>query len=123
MLEQNTTKITVASETTKSYMLRTSIFISREKVMIQILVFEPSANHAGPEALTNTILVRGLLIEFSQTQIIVAIHRFLGAKNVVTVTFNRPKMIPLDAMMEWPQLDASMLRSTRIGVIAVLSPY
>jgi hypothetical protein len=94
-LEHNTTEIIIASETTKQYLLHTPIFISGEKVMIQILASEPSANPVGPKALTTTILVRGLPIEFSQTQITVAIHHLLGAKNVVIVTFNRAEDDPL----------------------------
>jgi hypothetical protein len=94
-LEQNTAEVTVASDNTKQYMLMTLIFISGEKVMIQIPSSEPSANPTGPEALTTTILVRGLSIEFSQTQVTVALHRLLGAKNVLTVTYNRAQDDPL----------------------------
>jgi hypothetical protein len=39
--------------------------------------------------------VRGLPIEFSQAQITVAIHRLLGIKNVLTVTFSRAQDDPL----------------------------
>jgi hypothetical protein len=94
-LEQNTAEVTVASDNTKQYMLMTPIFISREKVMIQIPSSEPSANPTGPEALTTTILVMGLPIEFSQTKVTVALHRLLGAKNVLTVTYNRAQDDPL----------------------------
>jgi hypothetical protein len=51
-LEQNTAEVTVASDNTKQYLLKTPIFICREKVMIQISSSEPSANPSGPEALT-----------------------------------------------------------------------
>jgi hypothetical protein len=56
-LEQNTAKMTVASDTTKQYLFQTPIYISGNKVTIQIPSLEPSANRLGPEALTTTILV------------------------------------------------------------------
>jgi hypothetical protein len=64
-------------------------------VSIQILTTEPVANPHGPEALSTTILVRGLPVEFSQNQISVAIHRLIGTKNVMTVTFNKAQDDPL----------------------------
>ena len=95
MLEQNTAEVTVASNNTKQYLLKTPIFISGEKLMIQIPSFEPLANPIGPEALSTTILVKGLPIEFSQIQVTVALYRLLGTKNVIAVTYNRAQDNPL----------------------------
>jgi hypothetical protein len=64
-------------------------------VSIQILTTEPAANPHGLEALPTTILVCGLPVEFSQNQISVAIHRLIGTKNVMTVTFNKAQDDPL----------------------------
>jgi hypothetical protein len=64
-------------------------------VFIQIPTTKPAANPHGPEALSTTILVRGLPVEFSQNQISVAIHRLIGTKNVMTVTFNKAQDDPL----------------------------
>jgi hypothetical protein len=64
-------------------------------VSIQISTTEPTANPHGPEALSTTILVHGLLVEFSQNQISVAIHHLIGTKNVMTVTFNKAQDDPL----------------------------
>jgi hypothetical protein len=95
-LEQNTAEVTVASDTTKQYLLQTPIYILGNKVVIiQIPSLEPSTNSLGLEALTTTILMRGLPIEFSQTQIIVVLHHLLGTKNVVAVTFNRAQDDPM----------------------------
>lgn len=91
--------------------------------MIQIPTSEPLANPAGPDGLTTTILVRRLPIEFYQTQIIVVIRQLLCAKMSLQLLLNEPKMTPLDAMMEWLQLDASTLWFTYTGVIAALSYY
>jgi hypothetical protein len=69
--------------------LKYLVVISGEKVLIQIPSTEPAANPVSPEALSTTILIRGLSIEFSQTHVTIAIHRLLGAKNVFIVTYNR----------------------------------
>jgi hypothetical protein len=47
-LDQDTAEITVASETTKQYLLQTPIFISGVKVSIQIPTTELAANPHGP---------------------------------------------------------------------------
>jgi hypothetical protein len=39
--------------------------------------------------------VQGLPIEFSQAQITVALHRLLGIKNVLIITFSRAQDDPL----------------------------
>jgi hypothetical protein len=88
-LAQDSAEITVASEATKQYLLQTPILISSERITIKIPATEPAANPQGSDALTTTILVRGLPIEFSQAQITVALHRLLGIKNVLIVTFSR----------------------------------
>ena len=77
----------VALDTTKQYLLQILIYILENKVIIQIPYLEPSANPLGPEALTTTILVWGILIGLFQTQINVVLHCLFGAKNVVAVTF------------------------------------
>jgi hypothetical protein len=100
-LEQNTAKVTVVLDTTKQYLLQTSIYILGNKVIIQIPSLEPSANPLGPEALTTTILVRGIPIELFQTQINVVLHRLLGAKNIVVVTFNRAQDDPMGRHEVW----------------------
>lgn len=56
-LEQNITKVMVALDTTKQYLLQILIYILENKAIIQIPYLEPSANPLGPEALTTTILV------------------------------------------------------------------
>jgi hypothetical protein len=66
-------------------------------VSIQIPTTEPAANPHGPEALSTTILFCGLPVEFSQNQISMTIHRLIGTKNVMTVTFNKAQDDPLES--------------------------
>jgi hypothetical protein len=60
---QDSAEITVASEATKQYLLQTPILISGERITIKIPAIELAANPQGLDALTTTILVRGLPIE------------------------------------------------------------
>jgi hypothetical protein len=80
-------------------------------VSIQIPTTEPATNPHGSEALSTTILVRGLSVELSQNQISVAIHRLIGTKNVMTVTFNKAQDDPLgrhDGLVQICYLNAAV---------------
>ena len=50
---------------------------------------EPTLNPNTPEALTTSIVFHGLPLTLAQVQITAAIHKLLGPKNVICVTYNR----------------------------------
>ena len=50
---------------------------------------ETSTNPNSPTALITTIVVKGLPLNIMQVQVTTAIHRLLGPKNVIAVSFDR----------------------------------
>ena len=87
--ELETAEITVASEPTKRYLLSTPILFSGHRLHITSPLNDRPANPNAPEALTTSILVRGIPVEYSQLQITAALHKMLSPRNVLAVTYNR----------------------------------
>lgn len=84
-----TAEITVASETTKRYLLSTPILFDGHRLNISSPSADRPPNSNMPEALTTSILVRGLPVEYSQLQTTAALHKLLSPRNVLAVTYNR----------------------------------
>lgn len=87
--ELETAEITVASDSSKRYFLNTPILFAGYKLNITSSSIDRLLHPNAPEALTTSIFVRGLPVEYSQTQITAAIHKMLSPKNVLAVTYNR----------------------------------
>ena len=88
LTDQDFAEITLVTEDTKELLLRSPVFLEGEHVVVSLPSNLQSSNFT-PEALTNTLLIKGLLIQQSQLQVTAAVHRLLGARNVISVTFNR----------------------------------
>jgi hypothetical protein len=86
--EQDFAEITLVAEETRTYLLTSPIFLEGERVLISTPL--PPNNIQNPEeALTTSFIVKGLPIQHSQIQITAAVHRLLGARNIITITYNR----------------------------------
>lgn len=84
-----TAEVTVASELTKRYLLNTPLLISGQRLIVTSSSLDRTSIPNTPEALTTSILVKGLLVEYSQNDITIAIHKLFSLKNVLAVTYNR----------------------------------
>ena len=81
-------EITVASAPTKKYLLESPILIDGQHIAI-FLPADHAANPNAPVALLTSILVKGLLVDYSQTQITAAQHKILRPQKFIAVTYNR----------------------------------
>ena len=82
-----TAEITVASVVTKKYLLESPILVEGHLISISL----PIANDAHPStpfALSTSIIVKGVLVDYSQNQVIAAFHKLLRPQNILTVTYN-----------------------------------
>jgi hypothetical protein len=86
--EQDFAEITLVAKDTKSYLLSSPIFLEGERVTVTTLA-PPHSTQNLDDALTTSLIIKGLPMQHSQIQITAAVHKLLGAKNVVTVTYNR----------------------------------
>jgi hypothetical protein len=86
--EQDFAEITLIAEDTKNYLLSSPIFLEGERVTVTTLAPSNSTQNLDA-ALTTSLIIKGLLMQHSQLQITATVHKLLGAKNVVTVTYNR----------------------------------
>ena len=82
--EQDTTKVTLASDTTKQYLLLHPMLIFGTKVNIT-----SPTNEAVLIALSTLIKARGLPLDVKQVQSVATICRLIGPKNVLNVSFDR----------------------------------
>ena len=83
-----TAEITVASVTTKQYFLDSPILVDGHHTTISL----PATSIANPNAhvaLSTSILVKRLLVDYSQNQVTTALHKLLRPQNIITVTYNR----------------------------------
>jgi hypothetical protein len=87
LTEQDSIEITLVTEDTKTLLLRSFLFLEGEHVTVSLPATIQSPNFTA-DALTTTLLIKGLPIQQSQIQVIAVVHRLLGARNVVLVTFN-----------------------------------
>lgn len=80
--------ITVASMSTKKYILDSPILVSGH--LISITLPAASTTHPlAPAALSTSVVVKGLSVEYSQNQVTAALHKLLRPQNILTVTYNR----------------------------------
>jgi hypothetical protein len=86
--EQDFAEITLVAEETRTYLLTSPIFLEGERVLVSTPP-PPNSTQNPEEALTTSLIVKGLPMQHSQLQITAAVHRLLGARNVITVTYNR----------------------------------
>jgi hypothetical protein len=86
--EQDFAEITLVTEDTKSYLLSSPIFLEGERVTVTTPA-PPNSTQNLDAALTTSLIIKGLPMQHSQLQITAAVHKLLGAKNVVTVIYNR----------------------------------
>ena len=87
--EHDTAELTLASDTSKQYLMIHLLNLGGYKVVITTPSNDISTNPNSPTALTTTIVVKGLPLNIMQVQVTVAIHRLLEPKNVITVSFDR----------------------------------
>jgi hypothetical protein len=86
--EMETAEITVASTVTKKYLLESPILVAGHRITVT-LPAETMLSPTALEALSTSVIVKRLPIDFSQTQITAALHKLLRPQNVITVTYNR----------------------------------
>jgi hypothetical protein len=86
--EQDFAEITLVTEDTKNYLLSSPIFLEGERVTVTTPA-TPNSTQNLDAALTTSLIVKGLPMQHSQLQITAAVHKLLGAKNAVTITYNR----------------------------------
>ena len=86
--EQDTVEVMLASDTSKQYLMTHPINLGGYKVVITNPSNDISTNPNSPTALTTTIVVKGLPLNIIQVQVTIAIHRLLGPKNVIVVSFD-----------------------------------
>ena len=86
--ELETVEITVASASTKRYLLESPILVDGHLIAISLPTAHTS-NLNAPVALSTSILVKGLPMDYSQNQVTAALHKLLRPQNIITVTYNR----------------------------------
>jgi hypothetical protein len=86
--KQDFAEITLVTEATKDLLLRSPIYLEGMRITVS-----STSKHHGPnpttDTLTTTLLIKGLPMQQSQTQVTVAVHRLMGPRNVIAVTYNR----------------------------------
>ena len=86
--ELETAEITVASASTKKYLLESPILVDGHLITISLPAAHTS-NPNAPVALSTSILVKGLPMDYSQNQVTAALHKLLRPQNILIVTYNR----------------------------------
>jgi hypothetical protein len=81
-------ELTLISEDTRPQLLNRLVFIEGTRIVVTIPTRGTGPNLSS-DALTTTLLVKGLPLDHSQTLVTVAFHHFLGVRNVIAVTYNR----------------------------------
>ena len=87
--EQDIAEVTLASDTSKQYLMTHPMNLGDYKVVITTPSNDISTNPHSPNALTTTIVVKGFPLNIMLVQVTTAIHRLLGPKNVIAVSFDR----------------------------------
>jgi hypothetical protein len=82
---QDLAKVTLVANNPKQLQLQTLLLIINIRLIVSLLNWALAPNNA-PESLT-TILV-GLPIKYFQFQVIVVLHKLLGPKNEISVTYS-----------------------------------
>lgn len=80
--------ITVASLPTKQYLLDSPILVEGHLISISLPAASPAHPHV-PIALSTSIIVKGISVEYSQNQVTAALHKLLRPQNILAVTYNR----------------------------------
>lgn len=87
--EQDTAEVTLASEGSKQYILEHPMSIAGHKITVTLPSSDSGTHLQSPDALTTSIMVKGLPLNVMQIQITTAIHRLLGPKNVISVSYEK----------------------------------
>lgn len=83
-----TAELTVASAATKKYLLEFPIQVDSHLISISL----PAATTLHPTtsvALSTSIIVKGVPVDYSQNQVTAALHKLLRPQNILTVSYNR----------------------------------
>ena len=86
--EMESAEITVASTATKKYLLEFPILVEGHLISISL----PTASETHPNtpvALSTSIIVKGVLVAYSQNQVTAALHKLFRPQNILTITYNR----------------------------------
>ena len=105
--EMETAEIIVASTATKQYLLEFPIQVDSHLISISL----PAANTIHPNtpiALSTSIIVKGVLVDYSQNQVTATLHKLLRPQNILTITYNRAQ-------------DDSLGRHDRVATIRCLN--
>ena len=86
--ELETAEITVASASTKKYLLESPILVDGHLITISLPAAHV-ANSNAPVALSTLIIVKGLSIDNSQNQVTATLHKLLRPQNTFTITYNQ----------------------------------
>ena len=86
---QEYAEVTIAFEPTKRYLMETPLLILEIQLEILPPPLEGFSNPNAPEVLKNPILVKGLPLDKSQLHISFGLHKLLGPKNVLAITYNK----------------------------------
>lgn len=85
-----TAEITVTGFLSKQFLLTSPPTLYGHPTQItEVPTSDAAPQSKAQDALSMSILVRGLNIQYSQLQVSAALHKLLGAKNIVSISFNR----------------------------------
>lgn len=88
--DTSTADITITSFLTKQFLLNKTHQISNEPIqVVDISSPNDQSNTTTTDALSTSILVKGLNIQYSQIQVSAALHQLIGARNIISVSYNR----------------------------------
>ena len=86
--DQDFADITLVVEETRQLLVQRPILLEGERIIVTIPSRGTGPN-LSPDALTTTLILKGLPLDKSQVQISAAVHRLLGARNVTSITYHR----------------------------------
>lgn len=85
--DQTYADITVAAEHTKNHLRTVPLLLHDEKISITIPPTNSPTHNTSADALTTTLIVKGLPLLYAQEQVSLAIHRLFGAQNVISIRY------------------------------------
>lgn len=82
---QTTTHIKIASEHTKTYVLKDPLIFNNNRIIVSITPHPSTPTATAGVAVTAMLIVKNILLQYSQIQVTLALHRLLGAENILIV--------------------------------------
>lgn len=86
--EQVTADITVASERTKVYMTQYPLILNGDRITVTATPHPSSQAKTPGAALTTTVIIKNIPLQYSQSQVTLALHRLMGAKNMISISYS-----------------------------------